>query len=273
MSDQSTKVPSQVFRWFEKMKTNYENSVQATLKHFENFTNKQQERIDQSNKSHIEDLKKAHQQQLSQQQNTIDNLRADIDYYKQQLAQQQHTIKQLSGKYDATINLLLSDPHSCRDIKDIIAQQPIPIQNYKDNKTVQDDTNNNQLNQENTISDEIDIGLNPEPINEEILDSPTKEQIYQEAIDLRQSGEHVIAFQLFQQAAEMGCINSLGAIARAYFLSEGIEEDQVKGLSYLIEAANSGLEQAISKSDYYKANFPELYHEAELYLANNQALA
>ena len=28
MSDSGLKVPSQVFRWFEKMKANYENSVQ-----------------------------------------------------------------------------------------------------------------------------------------------------------------------------------------------------------------------------------------------------
>ena len=256
MSDQSSKVPSQVFRWFEKMKTNYENSVQATLKHFENFANKQQERVDQSNKSHIEDLKNTHQQQLAQQQSTINNLKADIDYYKQQLTQQQHIIEQLSNKYDTTINLLLSDTHSSHQIKDIVAQQPIPIQNHENRETTQDNINQTPLNQDNNISDEIDIDLTPEQLNEGITETPTKEQIYQEAIDLRQGGEHVIAFQLFHQAAEMGCINSLGAIARAYFLSEGVEEDQVKGLSYLIEAANSGLEQAISKSEYYKIKFP-----------------
>ena len=280
MSDNGLKVPSLVFRWFERMKTNYENSIQSTLKNFENFANKQQERVDSANKSHLEDLKHNHQQQLIQQQQTIDSLSNEVEYYKQQISHQQQTIDQLSSRYDAAVNMLISG-NTNNTIKDIYdKEEPLSI---AENAPLTINDNPTTVKQEKiyapesekahhqVISDDIDIKDDTE---DESLTSelPTTEEIYQEAMTLRGEGEHVIAYHLFEQAAEQGHAKALGALARAYFLSEGVEEDQVKGLSYLIEAAEIGLEQVIIKVEHYKTHNPELFFEAQQ-LNKNEAFA
>ena len=107
MSQESQKVPSQVFRWFEKMKSNYEQSVQGVLQRFEQYSHSQQLRIDHANQSNIDNLKQSHQKLLSLQNDQINQLGHDVKYYKEQMAKQQQTIEQLNGRYDAVMAVYL----------------------------------------------------------------------------------------------------------------------------------------------------------------------
>ena len=60
-----SKTPSQIFRCFEKMKSNYEQSVRSILKRFEQYSHSQQLKIDHANQSNIDNLKQSHQKHLS----------------------------------------------------------------------------------------------------------------------------------------------------------------------------------------------------------------
>ena len=109
MSQENQKVPSQVFRWFEKMKSNYEQSVQGVLQRFEQYSHSQQLRIDHANQSNIENLKQSQQKLLSLQNDQINQLNDDVKYYKEQMAKQQQMIEQLNGRYDAVMSCLLTE--------------------------------------------------------------------------------------------------------------------------------------------------------------------
>ena len=74
--------------------------------------------------------------------------------------------------------------------------------------------------------------------------------------------EQEVAFPLFQQAALNGHVKAMGAMGRAYFLAEGIDENQTLGLAWLINAAEQKLPQAISRVEQLKQQKPELYLQA-----------
>ena len=119
MPQNSQKVPSQIFRWFEKMKSNYEQSVQGVLERFEQYNESQQLRLDNANQSHIDNLKQSHQNQLEQQSAHINQLSEDVAYYKAQIMKQQQTIEQLNGRYDAVMSCLLTEKRKDIDVKDV----------------------------------------------------------------------------------------------------------------------------------------------------------
>ena len=191
MSDDNLKVPSQVFRWFEKMKHNYENSVQIVLRQFETFTTAQQERVDCANQELISNLKSMHSEQHQQSQDTILHLKNDIDYYKQQVTQQHQTIEQLNTRYDAMMSCLLAEKRKDIDIKDIFAE---------------DDVVSAQNTQKNS-----DLNI----LNQDLIhQSPNDESddIFEQAMIHRSKDEHEKAFSLFQQASQNGHIKAMGAM-------------------------------------------------------------
>jgi len=249
MSDKSTKVPSQIFRWFEKMKTNYEQSIHQVLKRYEQFTKAQQERVDNANQAHLEDLKKQHQAQLAQQEAQISQLTKDVAFYKNQIETQHATITDLNKRYDTVMHYLLAEKQTKSRFRDIIEEE--------DHST------------DDIISSQLD-GPESDPNNTNVVNitDETKhntsdhEAVYQEALSTRKRGDLNKAFDLFEQAATLGNANAMGALARSYFLAEGCPEDELLGLAWLIEAANNGLPKAISRLAQFEEEDPELVAHA-----------
>jgi len=259
MSQDSQKVPSQVFRWFEKMKNNYEQSVQGVLQRFEQYSQSQQLRIDQANQSHIDNLKQVHQQSIDQQNSHISQLSLDINYYKEQIAKQQQTIEQLNGRYDTVMSCLLSEKKKDINIKDI----------FSDEDFVDEPSNVIENIEEISPPPFAESHNSPQQDAETILETQTEtilntddNDLFDQAILKRQSGDIKQAFKLFEQAAKLGHVKSMGAMGRSFFLGEGTEEDHTTGLAWLIHAANQELPQAIDRVKHFQENEPELYQQA-----------
>lgn len=233
MPNDNVKAPSQIFRWFEKMKSNYENSIVSVLERFEKNTDKQNLRIDTQNKTHINSLKDIYAQQLTDKNNTIDYLKSEIEFYKQQFSQQQKVLENLNNRYDTVMHSLISDNKRKDDIKDIFDNEQFDL--------------NTEVLTTNTT---------PEIENSYLND------LYNEALVLRKDNENDKAFLLFKEAAENGEVKSMGALARAYFLNEGVEENQLIGLAWLINAAELDHIPAKKRCDEFKEMSPEFYQEA-----------
>ena len=260
MSQESQKVPSQVFRWFEKMKSNYEHSVQSVLQRFEQYSHSQQLRIDHANQSNIDNLKQSHQKLISLQNDQISQLSHDVKYYKEQMAKQQQTIEQLNGRYDAVMSCLLTEKRKDIDIRDIFSD---------------DDFVKNEPNEFIESIEDTDISTSDSDIYAEHIDHKNENSnihnnepsqldidLFDQAILKREQGDIEQAFQLFEQAANLGHAKSMGAMGRSFFLGEGTEEDHSMGLAWLIHAANQDLPQAITRVKHFQESEPELYEEA-----------
>jgi len=252
MSQESQKVPSQVFRWFEKMKNNYEHSIQGVLQRFEQYSHSQQLRIDQANQSHIDNLKQAHQKHLEHQDAQINQLGNDINYYKEQIAKQQQTIEQLNGRYDAVMSCLLNEKNKKTDIKDIFSDDMFESNPSELIETITTSTLHKNLDATQKVNGSVSHERS------EIDDNA----LFDQAILKRQSGEIEEAFQLFEKAAKLGHAKSMGAMGRSFFLGEGIEENHSLGLAWLIHAANQELPQAVERVKHFKENEEKLYQEA-----------
>ena len=81
-------------------------------------------------------------------------------------------------------------------------------------------------------------------------------------MNCRNNDEKEKAFLLFKEAAENGEVKSMGALARAYFLNEGVEENQLLGLAWLINAAQLEHIPAQKRCEQFRETSPELYQEA-----------
>lgn len=246
MPNDSLKIPSQIFRWFEKMKSNYENNIHSVLSRFEQQNDKQQGKIEQSYQSHLDDLANAHQMLIESKNEQINKLEQEIAYFKTQLAQQQEMNAQLNTRYDAIIGCLIKNQHDAIDIKDVFNE---------------DDLSEQQPEQEGIYQQ-----LTANDDNKENIDLTTEQldAIYQQAVEQRQHGEVESAFRLFLQAANQQHAKSMGALGRAYFLAEGVEENQSLGLAWLMNAAALGLPQAIERVEQFQQAEPFLYKQAEL---------
>lgn len=262
MPDENLKVPSQVFLWFEKMKNNYENSVQVVLRQFESFTAVQQERVDRANHEHITHLKLMHNEQKQQSKDTISHLTKDIEYYKKQVIQQQKTIEQLHTRYDAMMSYLLTEKRKDFSIKDIFADDDL-----FQSKTTPESSDLHVLNQnlmKNPACDDNDFADRVvNDINDVELESyDENDDLFEQAIIYRSNNEQEEAFDLFRQAAQNGHVKAMGAMGRAYFLGEGINENKTLGLAWLINAAEQKLPQAMSRVEQLKEQEPQLYLRA-----------
>ena len=248
MSDQNLKVPSQIFRWFEKMKGNYEHSVQSVLAKFEKQTQSQQERLDNSHQQHLENLKVQHQNHLADKQAHIEQLTEEINYFKKQLADKNQLLEQLNTRYDAVMSCLLHEKRKDINIKDIFSDDLL------------------------LSSDDVDSSLQPEQDNNRDTQYQTplsSQAVFEKGLTLRNEQAFEDALTCFEEAAQQGHPKAMGAMGRAYFLAEGCQEDHTFGLAWLIEAAKKDLKPAIDRVNYFKENDAELYHDA---LAINQAL-
>jgi TPR repeat protein len=264
MSQENQKVPSQVFRWFEKMKSNYEQSVQGVLQRFEQYSHSQQLRIDHANQSNIDNLKQSHQKLISLQNDQINQLSHDVKYYKEQMAKQQQTIEQLNGRYDAVMSCLLTEKRKDIDIRDVFSDDDFV--KSKPNEFIE---NIEESNISNTASDDIyDEDAIQNEYNGIIHDDTSTpleqcgDDLFDQAILKREQGDIEHAFQLFEQAAKLGHAKSMGAMGRSFFLGEGIKEDHSIGLAWLIHAANQDLPQAVARVKHFQESDPELYQEA-----------
>jgi len=258
MSQDSQKVPSQVFRWFEKMKNNYEQSVQGVLQRFEQYSQSQQLRLDEANQSHIDNLKQVHQQSIDLQNSQISQLSDDINYYKEQIAKQQQTIEQLNGRYDSVMSCLLSEKKQDINIKDIFSEEDFVeessgiIENIEETRPI--DSSEHYRYPDQVVEQTPELQEAPSNINDN--------ELFDQAVLKRQAGDIHQAFQLFEQAAKLGHAKSMGAMGRSFFLGEGTEEDHPIGLAWLIHAANQALPQAIDRVKHFQENEPELYQQA-----------
>ncbi len=265
MSGNSLKIPSQVFRWFEKMKNHYDQNIHNVLEKFREQTKEQQQRLDKSQQNYIDDLKRAHQQQLAQNQQTINDLKNEIEYFKQQLSIQQQSVEQLNTRYDAVMTCLLKEQTKQYNIKDIFAvddflttNEEHIISQYKDSE-VNNNTEENHDIDKNNITNEQQAFASKENL----------ENIVEQAIEYRQSGATKKAFDLFLQAAQQNNIKAMAALGRAYFLAEGVEENPLQGLVWLIKAANNNHPAAQKRVDYFQENEPDLYLQAQEVISKN----
>ncbi len=265
MSGTSLKIPAQVFRWFEKMKNHYDQNIQNVLEKFKEQSEKQQQRIDKTQQNYIDDLKKTHQQQLAQSQQIIDDLKNEVAYFKSQLSLQQQSIEQLNTRYDAVMTCVLKEQSKQHNIKDIFAiddflsaEESPPIVE----KTLSTNENND------------DVIVHAEENNTTTSTKPlSSDEIVEQAITHRQSGATEKAFALFLRAAELNNVKAMAAIGRAYFLAEGVEENHLQGLIWLIKAANKDHIPAQKRVKYFQDNEPMLYQQAQAILAENKTLA
>lgn len=276
MSDSKGKAPSQIFTWFEKMKENYDKSVLTIIQRFEQNNHKQQNRIDEAHKSHINIMHEQHANQIAQLISQLDKKEQEISYFKQQIALQQQTISQLNNKYDKVTMEFIASSQASNTYKDI----------FDDNDFINIENNLNLKNTESINTEHISLNksinetLSPatQPLapdvkaqdDESPFYSPNTEQdleleeSYQQALQMRKDNDKQSAFNIFKKAATLGHVQAMGALGRAYFLAEGVEENPIKGLAWLINAANLGLPQAIRRVEHFRSNEPKLYQEAML---------
>jgi TPR repeat protein len=235
MSDDNFKVTKQIFHWFEKMKSNYEKNISSVLEKFEKNSEIQNIRIDKANQALLDNLQNNYTQQLNDKNVTIEHLNNEIGFYKEQFANQQKALEQLNTRYDAVMHSLLSEKSKDGLLKDIF--------------------------ENNHFDSNRDNDLLPTYQKEHNFEVETS-NIYSQAVTLREEGDNEEAFTLFMQAAIAGDPKSMGAVARAYFLNEGIEEDKMKGLAWLINASEQQYQPAIKKCEHFKKTEPEFYAEA-----------
>jgi len=282
MSDERQKVPSQLFRWFEKMKSNYEHSLQSVLSRFEQYSQSQQIRIDKANSEHIENLKALHQSQLEQNQANVAHLHQEIDYFKQQIQQQQQTIEQLNTRYDAVMSCLLAEKEKEINIKEVFDNDD--FFNNKSNERLKTSNELYQVNSEEVAPDVVVpeesetegenvtdhvASFSPLPVDS-IESTNDANSLFDQALNHRHAEEFEQAFELFQQAAQQCHDKAMGAMGRCYFIGEGIAEDPAVGLAWLIKAADQGLPQAISRVQHFENQQPDLYEYAKELVKSNQ---
>jgi TPR repeat protein len=261
MPQNSQKVPSQIFRWFEKMKSNYEQSVQGVLERFEQYNESQQLRLDNANQSHIDNLKQSHQNQLEQQSAHINQLSEDVAYYKAQIMKQQQTIEQLNGRYDAVMSCLLTEKRKDIDVKDVFSDHFV-----EDDNSQSIEKFDSIVSSKSNFDGNADLTQYPTDIENtsklEDTSEINKDELFDQALLKRGSGDNEQAFLLFEQAATLGHVKSMGAMGRSFFLGEGTLENHEMGLAWLINAAENALPQAIARVEHFKDVDPELYQEA-----------
>jgi len=263
MSEEARKVPSQIFRWFERMKESYDQSIQNTLTKFESYSSQQQDRIDTSHKAEIEHLKNMNEKQSAQHNKHIEQLHNDVNYYRQQIDKQQQTIDHLNTRYDAVIRCMLPNKQS-NNIKDIFSEHDFldPVDETFENNIDHANSNTSDLKDENTKT-EFEATTH-ESNTEDITTESNPNELFDQAILKRTAGESDQAFILFEQAAKLGHVKSMGAMGRSFFLGEGTIEDPCTGLAWLINAANLELPQAIDRVQHFAKTAPDLYQEAKL---------
>lgn len=248
MTNEKLSIPSQVFKWFEKMKSNYERNVVAVLDRFERHAKEQQTRVDGVHTENLRSLADSHQALVTSQQQQIEQLQQDVQFYRAQLSQQNKTIDQLNQRYDAVIAKLFIQVNEESILKDIEED----TQKHSPNVEKSDDANfiTKLLKEYNDPDSHL---ANP---------AVTAEHYFKLAVEHRNQEKYNQAIKYFEKAAEMKHAKAMGALGRAYFLAEGVEENPVIGLSWLIEAAEHGLSQAKSRVEFYKENEPDLYYLA-----------
>lgn len=262
MSDETQKIQSPVFKWFERMKESYEHSIQSTLKRFESYNLQQQERIDNAHTKHIEHLKEINEKQAAQYNMQIEQLHKDVNYYRQQLDKQQHIINESNTRYDNMLSCILPSKRA-NNIKDIFSEHDFltPIDNDIDRDIETDkQEHNTELMHENTSYEQQPSAI--DAVEEKSIKEANPDELFDQAIQKRNIGEYIEAFLLFEQSAKLGHARSMGAMGRAFFLGEGIDENQCLGLAWLINAASLKLPQAIDRVKHFSEEEPELYQEA-----------
>ena len=262
MSDSKGKAPSQIFTWFEKMKENYDRNILTILQRFEQNNNKQQTRLDETHKNHINIMHEQYANQTEQLVNQITKKEQEIAYFKQQISLQQQTISQLTNKYDKVMVEFIASSKASNNFKDIFDDNDfINIENNQDiNKEANAHADHISLNE--TVSETQGNESRFSTVNTE--QDAELEKAYQQALQVRKGDDKQQAFSTFKQIATLGHVQSMGALGRAYFIGEGVEESPVQGLAWLINAANLGLPQAISRVELFKNDQPKLYQDAML---------
>ncbi|PKI17817.1 tetratricopeptide repeat protein [Colwellia sp. 12G3] len=253
-----------MFSWFKSKKRNNEENIQVELSRFEQYTEKQQTRLDQANQALISSLNQAQLNHSSIQDNQIEQLKNDVEYYRQQITKQQTTIEQLSGRYDAVMVRLLEEKR--RDIKDIFSDDNfISIQSDEliSEPVISEDNDSVQTPIINTEDAPVSVKTS-KSTNTTNSKASFKEDdlLFEQAILQRKNGDSEQAFLLFEQAAKQGHIKAMGAMGRSFFLGEGTVEDHPLGLAWLINAANHNLPQALDRVKHFQEKSPELYQEA-----------
>jgi len=262
-----------MFRWFKKTKSNNEENSQVQLNRFEQYSEKQQSRLEEAHQAHITSLNKIQLDQTALQNSQIVQLQNDVEYYRRQIAKQQTTIDQLGGRYDAVIGSLITEKRKAiKEIfsdDDFIRIQPSELiteqATNKDNDTVTTPVDSDKEEDISTVISEDSHAENTVNVKRDAVEKPNVQEddlLFDKAISQRKSGDSEQAFLLFEQAAKQGHIKAMGAMGRSFFLGEGTAEDHSLGLAWLINAANHDLPQALDRVKHFQDNDPDLYQEA-----------
>ncbi|MFT5163861.1 MAG: TPR repeat protein [Alteromonadaceae bacterium] len=276
ITEPKVKVPSQFFQWFESLKQGYESSIHKLFSrveavnddHKKQMTSVYQSQIDSlktTQAEHLDAITTVHKSQADQTQSRIHQLEKDASFYQDQIKNQNQTIDKLNARYDAVIFALkdkLDNKELQHLIKDIspsnnaiaaASQLDGNKNDEKINKTA--DTAGNA-----TQSDAQGDSHNP---NFAEQDEQTKDlSILDQAFDARGTQDYEQAYKLFLSAAKLGNEKAMGAIGRAHFVGEGTYLDKPTGLAWLILAGENNFAPAIKKIDSVKIKSPVLYQQA-----------
>jgi TPR repeat protein len=272
---QTDKQLKTTFSNVERIKESDDLSISLDSKKLEQYSASQQVHLDTANNEYILNIKDAHEKQSVAQESHITELRGYIDYFKQQIEKQavsqESHIKELSGyvdyykqqveKQQQTIdNLNLRYETAVTfSLKEEKKDSPINVLSLD----AELDANKNNARRgeiitspQSSIITTTDIEItNPLSLTEH-------EHLFTQAVAMREEGENAQAFLLFEQAANLGDSRAMGAMGRSFFLGEGIEEDELKGLAWLINAAELYLPPAMTRVKDFQKNDPDLYQEA-----------
>jgi TPR repeat protein len=282
----------------EKIKESDNPCASLALKCVEQDSASQEVQIDKSNKEHISNINTAHEKhavsqashitelngyidfykqqidkQAVSQESHIRELKGNIDSYKQHIDKQQQTIDKLTHCYDKAMTNLLEEKRADLNIKEVSFDAEFKIDtNHESLEEVIEEVIEEELttSPQATIVTTSEIENNQQSADIEITYSQLPheqitsehEHLFDQAVIMRQEGESEQAFLLFEQAAHLGNTKAMGAMGRSFFLGEGIEEDQLQGLAWLINAAEQNLAPAMARVKYYQENDPDLYQEA-----------
>ena len=269
-AEPKAKVPGHFFAWFDSLKQGYENSINRLFSRVEEVNADHKKQLEDAYQGQVDSLKQAHhahlvsvesgyREQSGQSAARIEQLEKDIAFYQSQIEQQNQTISKLNDRYDAVIFALrdkLDNKELENVIKDISPPEPPGLQHEE-----QQDASHKLADNARTSETEP-APAGPAKVNGSPL-IPNVEQLLQQAFDARQAAQFDDAYQLFIQAAKAGNGKAMGAIGRAHFIGEGVEQDKATGLAWLMVAARHEFEPAMKKVESARQQTPQLYASAE----------
>ncbi|AWB67135.1 hypothetical protein C2869_12130 [Saccharobesus litoralis] len=124
-----------------------------------------------------------------------------------------------------------------------------------------------QTNEPTAKENQVDL----EPNSKKPTTQQDIQQWVKQAYNLREQGDLTQAAQYFEKAALQGQEKAMGALGRAYFIGEGLEQNIESAIAWLYLASQHGFTPAAKKLEQVEVRYPDAYHNG-LQLAETYAI-